>query len=130
MVTSISGMYGYGFDEAELKKIQDAQFKQMDADGDGKISKEDLVEWAAGVKEKTGKTIDTEKLFKALDHNGDGAISREEFGKGPKKTAEVPTLPTTRCRRQKSWTRTGTARSATRSTRRWPRRSSRCRRRR
>jgi Ca2+-binding EF-hand superfamily protein len=54
-------------------------FKKLDANGDGKVSKEEFAKFAENnpkAKEKPGAT---DKIFSKLDTNGDGSLSFEEF---------------------------------------------------
>lgn len=74
--TTVKSMPQY--DQKEIqKKLNEAvktEFDSMDADHDGKISKEEFVEYQ--IKEVKAKS---EKSFKALDSNNDGNVSEEEY---------------------------------------------------
>lgn len=73
------------FDKAKL-------FAKMDANGDGKVTKEEFKIFADAVKEKlkdkgAGKgeklagLLGADKLFEKMDANKDGEVSKEEFEK-------------------------------------------------
>jgi Ca2+-binding EF-hand superfamily protein len=67
----------------------EALFKRLDADNDGKISKEEFAKFADIVREKAkekgkGKNANgraADAIFNRLDTNGDGYLSLEEFKK-------------------------------------------------
>jgi Ca2+-binding EF-hand superfamily protein len=63
------------------KRNPENLFKKLDANGDGKVSKEEFAKMAerAGGKGKGGKGGD--KLFGRLDGDNDGFISKDEFKK-------------------------------------------------
>ena len=66
-------------DEKEKKKQDPAAvFAKKDANGDGKLSKEEFLK---GQKD----AAKAEKSFGARDKDGDGSISKEEFTAAPKK---------------------------------------------
>ncbi len=72
--------------KAKKKNGPEAQFKQLDTNNDGKLSKDELSKVGElGKKKKTLKAKKVDKLFSALDTNNDGSISLDEF----KKLAEV-----------------------------------------
>lgn len=56
-------------------------FKKKDANGDGKLSKE---EFTKGAKD----AAKMEERFTALDKDKDGSVSKEEFTAAPKKKAK------------------------------------------
>lgn len=67
-----------GADKAKPKMSPEEFFKKKDADGDGKISKDEFLK---GSKD----TAKSETQFAARDKDKDGSISKEEFLKAPKK---------------------------------------------
>ncbi|MCE9531855.1 MAG: DUF1549 domain-containing protein [Planctomycetes bacterium] len=76
--------------EAQPKFDRDAAFKRADADGDGKISKEEWRKFQDNAPKFKGKSADG--IFNFLDSNKDGSITLEEFKRpapfGPKKDSE------------------------------------------
>ncbi|QDU29337.1 EF hand [Anatilimnocola aggregata] len=67
---------------AQDKKADPAeQFKKMDKNSDGKISKEEFIGKRTG-----DKATKAEEGFKKKDKDGDGSLSMEEFA--PKKKAK------------------------------------------
>jgi Ca2+-binding EF-hand superfamily protein len=72
----------YGADEAKKtdKPKQDPEkvFAKKDANGDGKLSKEEFLKDAKDAAK-------SEKGFAAKDKDGDGSLSKEEFTAAPKK---------------------------------------------
>jgi len=80
----------------------EAQFKRMDENGDGKVSKEEFKKAQNTMAEKmaekgfdnlkkafTDKPILLDKMFTAQDTNKDGYLSLEEFKTGREKTREL-----------------------------------------
>ena len=65
-----------------LKKDPEIVFKKLDADGDGKLTKDELkklIERLPKLKEKGDQIV--ERMFNSADTNGDGKLSLEEFKK-------------------------------------------------
>ncbi|MBM3889485.1 MAG: EF-hand domain-containing protein [Verrucomicrobia bacterium] len=60
------------------KPNPEAQFKKLDANGDGKVSKEEFMA-------KQKDAAKGEAVFKARDKDCDGSLSKEEFTAAPKK---------------------------------------------
>lgn len=67
----------------KMKKAMKGKFKspkeamqKMDADGDGKVSKEEIVK---SLKDQGVSTRDADKMMKDLDKDGDGKVSAEEM---------------------------------------------------
>ena len=56
-------------------------FKKLDANSDGKVTKEEFAKFAENKPKATAKPGASDKLFSKLDANGDGALSAEEFKK-------------------------------------------------
>jgi len=80
----------------------EAQFKRMDENGDGKVSKEEFKKAQNTMAEKmaeagkdglkkafTDKPDLLDKMFAAMDTNKDGYLSLEEFKTGREKTREL-----------------------------------------
>jgi hypothetical protein len=71
------------FDGKGKGQLAEAMFKRLDADGDGKISKDEFKKFgenAPGGKLKDRPQVG-EKMFERLDANSDGFISADEFKK-------------------------------------------------
>jgi len=88
LATAVSGADGDAAPKAKGGlKDTDAIFKKIDANGDGKISKEEFRKFFADIAAKSGKlSADmadqiADKLFDKLDANSDGFLSKEEFQK-------------------------------------------------
>lgn len=69
-------------DKAARGGDADAFFKKLDANGDGKVSKEEFKKFFEQMAEKIeklkGKADFADKIFDKLDANGDGSLSKEE----------------------------------------------------
>ena len=66
------------------KDVQKGFFDMIDADGSGKISKEELIDFAEAECEEEGEpkedcAQDAEGIYDDLDTNGDGEVSLDEF---------------------------------------------------
>jgi Ca2+-binding EF-hand superfamily protein len=59
----------------DKKGTPEEQFKKLDTNSDGKLSKEEFVGKRKG--DKAGKA---EEMFKKKDKNGDGSLDLAEFG--------------------------------------------------
>merc|ERR1719375_3024537 len=72
----------------------DEMFKKLDADGDGKITKD---EFRAAMEKKGLSPEEIDEMFKKLDADGDGIISPEEWaaGSGQKDLAKAQFAPGT-----------------------------------
>jgi Ca2+-binding EF-hand superfamily protein len=55
---------------------------RLDADADGKVSKEEVDQHIAQRQAQGGQAPDSEKFFSTYDANGDGAIDEEELKSG------------------------------------------------
>lgn len=80
---SVALLVGFtvAFSEAEAaaknkKKDASGQFKQLDTNNDGKLSRDEFSKFG-----KAGKEKQANKLFAKLDENNDGSISMDEFKK-------------------------------------------------
>jgi Ca2+-binding EF-hand superfamily protein len=68
------------------KADPEAQFKKLDANGDGKITREEFAKMADSNPKLKEKPQALDKRFQLADANADGAITLEEFKKlGAKK---------------------------------------------
>lgn len=65
---------GGGFSGVDFNKLRENRFKKADADGDGKITKEEL----SAVLPKNGKGPSVDEIFSRVDTNNDGAIDATE----------------------------------------------------
>ncbi|MBL8794828.1 MAG: EF-hand domain-containing protein [Planctomycetia bacterium] len=72
-------------DQAEKKRDPDAMFKKLDANGDGKVTKEEFSKFADALKDKLGAdkadkiAQGMQGMFDRLDANKDGSLSADEF---------------------------------------------------
>jgi Ca2+-binding EF-hand superfamily protein len=80
-------------------RLLDKLFDKMDADGDGKVSKEEFKKFFAqlgqkrlGGKGKLGKGRLAGRLFDKLDSDGDGFLTKEEFKKLPEVRQQIGPL--------------------------------------
>lgn len=77
--------------KGKAAKVDKAKlFEKLDANADGKISKDEFTKWTDGIKEKLkekggkGEKIAdamTGKMFEKMDANADGEVSKDEFEK-------------------------------------------------
>lgn len=72
-------------DHTKKEKRQKKQFSKIDADSNGSVSKEEIVAFYEGKKNKKGNVIDGAKIFKRKDVNKDGKLTFVEFIAPPKK---------------------------------------------
>ena len=63
------------------KANPEALFKKLDANGDGKVSKEEFAKFGENSPKAKAKPGAADKIFSRLDAIGDGSISLEEFKK-------------------------------------------------
>jgi Ca2+-binding EF-hand superfamily protein len=66
--------------EEKKKPTPEEQFKKMDADSDGKLTKKEFIGKRKGEKQTQAETMFTKK-----DKNKDGSLDLEEFKAGGKK---------------------------------------------
>lgn len=76
----ISGISSAVSDTTQLsmQQMRENRFAKMDANGDGKIDKSELSSFFDEMAQKTGKSMDVDKIFAEVDTNNDGYISKEE----------------------------------------------------
>jgi Ca2+-binding EF-hand superfamily protein len=80
---SVNGVNAAGAGKIDKAKL----FARMDANGDGKLTREEFAQFAAKVAEhhkdkgKSGKGGHADKLFDKIDANHDGVITLDEFEK-------------------------------------------------
>jgi Ca2+-binding EF-hand superfamily protein len=70
----INGIGGSSFSLQDMEAVRQARFKKTDANGDGKITKEELT--SAIPRDGKGPTAD--EVFSKVDTNQDGAIDQSE----------------------------------------------------
>jgi cytochrome c553 len=73
----------------------EAAFKRGDANGDGKLSKEEFLKQAAEAPRLKGNPDLAKQLFERLDTNRDGVLTLEEFRKVAQLGTKKPTSPDT-----------------------------------
>jgi len=67
--------------QSEAQALGDARFQRADADGDGVLSRAELVSQIKSRDEaRIGRKAD--RMIERLDADGDGSLSREEMGNG------------------------------------------------
>ena len=88
LVMTVAGLVTVGTLSAQEAKKQgaadwqarlEAQFKKMDADGDGCVCCEEFV----GKRKKAEQVEQAKEIFKLCDKDGDGKMSMDEFKKKP-----------------------------------------------
>jgi Ca2+-binding EF-hand superfamily protein len=84
MISAISS--SSGFSQIARAEMQQRMFSKIDANGDGKISKDELTQVMVNAP-KGGASVDD--IFKQLDTNGDGSISQSEFAAGDKANGQM-----------------------------------------
>lgn len=71
-------------------QFQPPTFDQLDKDGNGSLSKEEVAGFFAqfaggpGGGQAGGRAIDPDRIFARWDANGDGKVSKEEFENRPR----------------------------------------------
>jgi Ca2+-binding EF-hand superfamily protein len=73
---------GAADEQAEKQRDPAAIFKKLDANGDGKVTKEEFAKFGDALKDKIGADKADkvgQGMFDRLDANKDGALSAEEF---------------------------------------------------
>ena len=92
LVFSTSAEAGGGQDKKKKKMDSSAEFKKLDKNEDGKLSKDEFKKIEIG-KKKEGKEARAEKmadrLFGELDADKDGFLSPDEFKKLEEKIGEL-----------------------------------------
>jgi Ca2+-binding EF-hand superfamily protein len=68
-------------DAAAKKNSLEDQFKKLDTNNDGKLSKDEFAKMGKGAKANAANNKKTDKLFQKLDTNNDGFLSLDEFKK-------------------------------------------------
>ena len=67
------------------RETPEQTFKKMDADGDGKVTKDEFTKWVKGNERMAKKAEDDpefiDKTFKKMDGDGDGKVSLDEYKK-------------------------------------------------
>jgi EF hand domain-containing protein len=90
------GSYGGAisqFDPTMMSKLKRPGFEKIDKNENGSLDKTEVLSFVDEVSEKTGRTIDGEKLFDRIDTNQDGLIDKEEFKAGREKAREMAGPP-------------------------------------
>jgi Ca2+-binding EF-hand superfamily protein len=84
MVGSISS--SSSFRQIAQAEMRQRMFSKIDANGDGKVSKDELTQVMANAS-SGGSSVDD--IMSALDTNGDGSISQSEFAAGDKANGQM-----------------------------------------
>lgn len=74
----VLAMVGDAFTTSDDKEALSKEFKEMDTDGDGKITKQELVAFMSK-KTQCDDLKQFENLFDSVDYDGDGSLSYEEL---------------------------------------------------
>ena len=77
-IGGIGGIGGGGGNFPSPSEMRQIMFNRMDQDGDGVISKSEFDTDAEKRAEKTGQSLDADKIFAAIDTNQDGVIDKSE----------------------------------------------------
>lgn len=88
MLESIGAYGGYmnGLNSAQKMRPKGPGFDKIDQNDDGNVDKTELLTFTDSLAEKTGKTLDADKMFARLDINEDNLIDKEEFRLGRRRT--------------------------------------------
>jgi Ca2+-binding EF-hand superfamily protein len=77
MISGVNSMFS-NMDTSLMQEMRENRFAKMDANGDGKVDKNELSTFLNDIAKKTGKFMDVDKIFAEVDTNNDGYISKDE----------------------------------------------------
>lgn len=75
---------------AQRSQMQTKMFAKIDTDSSGGVDKTELQTVFANASQKTGVSLDAEKLFTTMDSNADGSLSSDELASGLKDVMPPP----------------------------------------
>jgi Ca2+-binding EF-hand superfamily protein len=78
MIDSVSSFSGFSPMSAMRGQLGNP-FQKMDSNGDGAVDQSELGAIADKIKEKTGHSVDTDRIMTRLDSDGDGQITQTEL---------------------------------------------------
>ena len=78
MIDSVSSFSGFS-PMSSMRSQMSNPFQKMDSNGDGAVDQSEISTIADKINEKTGHSVDTDRIMSKLDSDGDGQITQTEF---------------------------------------------------
>ena len=78
MISSLSSFSGFS-PISTMRGQMDNPFQKIDSNGDGAVVQSEIGKMVDKISEKTGHSVDTERIMSKFDSDGDGQISQAEF---------------------------------------------------